>query len=99
MTGTATRTDLYATAELGPFARRDTAVYVLDPPHLGPDGVTTHVIVATNPAAQVVDIFPAYDDGRLAAWEPLNEEAVGVRDHAVALASIGYEVVTVDDRA
>jgi len=93
VTGTAYLTDLYATSELGPFARRDTRVYVLDPPHLGPDGVTTHVIAAI--AAGLVDIFPAYGDGRIAAWEPLNAQAFGQRDHAEALQSIGYEVVEV----
>lgn len=93
MTGTATLTDLYATSELGPFARRGARVYTLTPPHLGPDGVTTHVIVAI--ASGLVDIFPAYDDGRLAAWEPLNAEVSGQRDHAEALASIGYEVAEV----
>jgi hypothetical protein len=99
MSGTAYRTDLDATTELGPFARRDAAVYELDPPLLHHAGVTSFVIVAVNRAAALVDVFPAFDDGRIAEWEPLNADQFGQHDANRALKDLGYEVVTVDGRA
>jgi hypothetical protein len=99
VSGTAYRTDLYATTELGPFARRDAAVYELDPPHISHAGVTSFVIVAVNRPARMVDVFPAFDDGRMASWVPLNADKWDQHDAVGALKDLGYEVVTVDGRA
>ena len=90
MTGSAYRSDLYPNTKLGPFVRREAAVYILDPPLLHAGGVTDHVIVVANPRAHVVDVFPCYETGLIAAWEPLNEFTDGV-DHAKALRAMGYE--------
>ena len=100
MTGTAYKTDLTATTEFGPFIESGNAiVFELYPPHIHAEGVTSFVIAAINEMAKLVDLFPAYENGRLAEFVPLNPDCWGHLDPIRALRELGYEVVSVDGRA
>lgn len=100
MTGAAYKTDLTATTEFGPFIESGNAiVFELDPPLIHDEGVTGFVIAAINERAKLVDLFPAYENGRLAEWAPLNPDCWGHLDPIRALRELGYEVVSVDGRA
>lgn len=86
MSGTAYRLPAYPTSEQGPFARRVAAVYFLDPPLLTDSGVSPYVIIASTP--ERVDVFPADEDGCLAAWE--GPEFFGRLSHDQVLLALGY---------
>ncbi|MGW5387151.1 hypothetical protein [Nocardia sp. NPDC003963] len=99
MTKSAYKTDLIPTTEFGAFAHEGAVVFELSPPHIHDEGVTSFVIAAVNHRAKLVDLFPAYDNGLLAEWCPLNPDCWGHTDPALALRELGYEVVSVDGRA
>lgn len=99
MIKSAYKTDLVPTTEFGVFAHEGAVVFELNPPHVHDEGVTSFVIAAANERAKLVDLFPAYDNGRLADWAPLNPDCWGHLDPIRALRELGYEVVSVDGRS
>lgn len=95
MTGSAYRTVIRPSTELGPFVT-GAAVFALYPPVPFDSGipydagVTSYVIVSAVPWSNDTHIFPCTEEGVLLSWLPL--ESVGGLDHSRALRVAGYEV-------
>ncbi|WP_425300892.1 DUF7572 family protein [Nocardia wallacei] len=69
-------------------------VYVMVPAMVTESGASEFVIIAHNPAADAVEMFPCDEDGRIEEWEPL--ASLAGSDHARLLEDCGYEVVIFD---
>ncbi|MCM6776239.1 hypothetical protein NDR87_18905 [Nocardia sp. CDC159] len=101
MTGSAYRTALRPTTELGPFVS-EAAVYALYPPipfqgGIPYDwGVTSYVIVSSAMRAGDTQMYACTENGDLLSWVPL--EQVPVADHRKCLRVAGYELEEVAPR-